>query len=468
MKFLGISSVWVIVSLVGCATLPAPVKSVDLSDQSIVARISELEMGTGRWPVADWWQTYQDPALNQLINLALQFSPSLRIAQTRFDAARQAVRIAGTESGGRVDATGAFDRQRLSDNGLFPPRLLGFNWYNQADLGLKASYTFDWWGKQRDSIGAALDAAHAAEADRAAAALVLASSVAETYFSWTADQSRLEILRARLALAERGASIEAARVRADLSFGDSVQQSALEVAAFQEQVAVLESSARLRIVTLAALCGQPIAELPALKVGPLPAIVAQLPESVRIDLMARRPDITASRWRVEASEKNAMAARAEFFPDVSLNGLLGLSSLKLGKLLEVGSGVPLIGGAVHLPIFDAGRLRARYGATQGSVNSAIASYQDTLIKAVQDVAIQVEMRKQVALQKIARQQATDAALEMSKSAAARVRQGITDLRPELTATNAWLVQRDALLQLDAAALLADIGLQRALGGGYHE
>ncbi len=461
-------AVMVTLSLLGCATLPASYKPVDLSDRSFVTPISELELGSGNWPVSDWWQTYQNPVLNQLIASALQFSPSLRMAQTRYEAARQTVRVVGAESGVHVDATSSFDRQRLSDNGLFPPRLLGFNWYNQADLGLKASYTFDWWGKQRDSIEAALDAAHAIQADRAAAALVLASSVAETYFGWAVDQSRLEILHARLELAERGAGIEAARVKADLDSGDSVQQSALQIAALKEQVAMLESSARLRIVALVALCGQPISQLPALKVGPLPATVAQLPESVRIDLMARRPDITASRWRVEASEKNAIAARAEFFPDVSLNGLLGLSSLQLGKLLEAGSGVPLIGAAVHLPLFDAGRIRARYGASQASVNTAIASYQETLTKAVQDVATQVETRNQVAEERVARQGQADAALELSKSAAARVRQGITDLRPELTATNAWLVQRDALVQLDAAALLADIGLQRALGGGYHE
>ena len=72
----------------------------------------------------------------------------------------------------------------MSDNGLIPPQLLGFHWYNQADLGLQASYTFDWWGKQRDAVEAAVDQAHAAQADRSAAALVLASSIADTYFGW--------------------------------------------------------------------------------------------------------------------------------------------------------------------------------------------------------------------------------------------------------------------------------------------
>ncbi len=97
----------------------------------------------------------------------------------------------GAAAGAHLQANADLTRQRLSDNGLFPPQLLGFTWYNQADLGLQASYTFDWWGKQRDAVEAAMDQAHAAQADRSAAALMLASSIADAYFGWQADQNRL-------------------------------------------------------------------------------------------------------------------------------------------------------------------------------------------------------------------------------------------------------------------------------------
>jgi len=126
----------------------------------------------------------------------------------------------------------------------------------------------------------------------------------------------------------------------------------------------LEGSAKLRVVALAALVGRSIAELPALQAKPLPALSGNLPDDVKIDLISRRADITASRWRVKL-RKNRDSARAEFFPDVSINALLGLSSINAGKLLEYGSRVPQAGAAVHLPIFDAGRLKARYGASAG-------------------------------------------------------------------------------------------------------
>ena len=146
--------------------------------------------------------------------------------------------------------------------------------------------------------------------------------------------------------------------------------------------------------------------------------------------------------------------------------LAGVSSVDVSKLIEYGSRVPQIGAAVHLPIFDAGRLKARYGATQAEIDSAVSNYRETVVGAARDVAMQASTRAQIAAERAQRSIELDAALRLQDSAAARARQGLTDPRPELTAAESWLDQRDALLQLDAAALSADIALQRALGGGY--
>src|ERR1700722_11322066 len=94
--------------------------------------------GGGAWPAKEWWKRYQDPTLDQLIDLALASSPTLATAHARYDSARQSVRLAGAESGVHIDASADIDRQRLSDNGLIPPQLLGLPWYNQDDLGLEA------------------------------------------------------------------------------------------------------------------------------------------------------------------------------------------------------------------------------------------------------------------------------------------------------------------------------------------
>jgi NodT family efflux transporter outer membrane factor (OMF) lipoprotein len=420
----------------------------------------------GDWPAQEWWKRYQDSTLDQLIDLAVGSSPTSATAHARYESARQSVRIAGAASGARVDASAGIERQRLSDNGLFPPQLLGFSWYNQADLGLQASYTFDWWGKQRDTVEAAIDQAHAAQADHSAAALMLASSIADTYFGWQADQNRIALARERASMVEQEGAVAAARVKADLDGAEDINRNDLALAAAREQIAALEGSAKLRVVALAGLVGRSEAELPALQVRPLPALSGSLPDDVKIDLISRRADITASRWRVEAAERNLDSARAEFFPDVTINALAGLSSIDVGKLIEYGSRVPQASAAIHLPLFDAGRLKARYGATQAAIDSAVASYHDVLVDAARDVAQQAATRAQFTAQRTQRLIQVEAAHQLQSSAAARVRQGINDVRSELTATESWIDQRDALMQLEVAALTADIALQRALGGGY--
>ena len=458
-------AVAVLVALtVGCAGLPARHKPVQLADS---APLEGLEAASGGgWPAAEWWKRYQDPTLDQLIALGGANSPSLATAHARYDSARQSVRLAAAESGAHLDATADADRQRLSENGLFPPQLLGFTWYNQFDLGLQASYTFDWWGKQRNAVEGAMDQAHAAQADRSAAALMLASSITDAYFGWQSDQNRLVLLREKEGAVESEAKVTAARVRAELDSADALDSADLTLAAAREQIAALEGSAKLRIVALAALAGRSISELPPLVRRPLPAFPGVLPDNVKIDLISRRADITASRWRVEAAEKSLASARAEFFPDVTVNALLGLSSLDVGRLLEYGSRVPQISAAIHLPIFDAGRLKARYGGAQAAIDSAVSSYQDTVISAARDVAMQATTLAQIDAQRLQRAKEVEAALRMRNAAAARVRQGLTDSRSELMATASWIEQRDAMMQLDSAALSADIALQRALGGGY--
>jgi outer membrane protein, multidrug efflux system len=404
--------------------------------------------------------------LDQLIELGGANSPSLATARARYNSASQSVRLAAAESGAHLEASADADRQRLSDNGLFPPRLLGFTWYNQFDLGLQASYTFDWWGKQRDAVEAAMDQAHASQADRSAAALMLASSIADMYFAWQSDQSRLALAREKESAVEAQGLIVAERVGAELNSGDELDSAELSLAAARDQVAALEGSAKLRVVALAALVGKSIADLPPLSPKPLPSFPGNLPDNVKIDLISRRADITASRWRIEAAEKSLASARAEFFPDVTVNALLGLSSLDVGKLLEYGSRVPQASAAIHLPIFDAGRLRARYGGAQAALDAAVSNYQDTVISAARDVATQATTRAQIDAQRAQRSQGVAAALRMKNNAAARVRQDLDDSRSELIATESWIDQRDAMAQLDSAALSADIALQRALGGGY--
>ncbi len=448
-----------------CVTLPPKTPAPALR-QTAPMLAAPASTPTGPWPEARWWLRYQDDTLNALIERALEQAPSMSAAAARFDSAQQQLRLADATRGVQIDASAAAARERLSDNGMFPSAFLGFNWYNQIDLGVRARYSFDWWGRQRAEIAAAVSGARAAEAESAAAALALATSVADTYFGWQADQARLALARERLELADRQTRIASARVGAGLDREDAAQRATALQAAAQEQVALLEGSAELRRVVLAALVGCAPAELPPLAARSLPATSATLPQDLGIDLIGRRADVTASRWRVEAAFQDVKAARADFLPDISLNALAALSSIDYGKLLEAGSAAPSVGAAVHLPLFDAGALRARHAARRAALRAAVASYDATLIAAARDVSQQLVVRQQIAGRLGARAAQAAATARVAAAAERRVQQGLSDIRPQLEAAQSMLEQRAAELELRAAAVAADIALIEALGGGY--
>ena len=451
--------------LAGCALHPPAARETTLASEAPVARF-DLPTPAGAWPDASWWRRYGDPTLDALVALALDSAPGLKVADARIEEARQSVRVAGAGLGVQVEASGDLSRQRLSDNGLISPRFLGFNWYNQADLGLEARYSFDWWGRQKAGIEEVVDAAHAAEAERAAAQIELAAAVTQTYLGWQLDQQRLALARERVAVVERLVHVTDLRIGAQLENPDSRRIAAAGLATVREQIAGLEGSARLRVVALAALAGRRAEELPALTPRPLPVATRSLPENLRLDLLSRRPDVVASRWRVEAARQGLAVVRAEYYPDVSLRALVGLSSVEIGKLLQVGSATPSVGAAIHLPLFDAGLRDARHAVGQAQVEAAVASYDQTVVAAARDVATAASSSASIAAQHEQRDVQLAESRAYAESAAARVRGGSADIRPELAARLSVNQSLDALLQLDFAALSADVALQRALGGGY--
>jgi len=451
------------VLLAACASAPT-VQPLALRQQTRVLA-SDAPRGE-QWPEAQWWQRYHDTDLDQLIDLALRNAPTLAAAEARLLTAQQSVRVTGAAQGLQLEGSAGLSRQRISDNGLFPPRFLEFNSYNLADLGLNARYSFDWWGKQRANVMAAVDTARAAQAERRAADLQISALVAEQYFGWQADQQRLVLLQQRQALLTRQSGITQRRIQAQLDSADAAHRIAQDQAAALEQIAAVQASAQLRRVAMAALLGAVDQDIANPPVKPLPQIDLQLPANASLDLVAHRPDITASRWRVEALQQGLVSTRAEYYPDVSLRALVGLESRDLGKLLLPGSAVPSLGVAVHLPFFDGGLRDARFAAQQSQLREAIADYDATVFAAAREAGNAVAAGLSAAAQQRGRQQQLLELRSLVTAAVARTQAGTSDIRPQLALELEQLANRDALTQLQLSALTADIALQRALGGGY--
>lgn len=449
----------------GCSITPPAERKLALRSEAPVARFV-VPASEAAWPAAQWWHGYGDATLDTLIERAFAASPGIAAAEARFAAARQSVKLAGAALGVQVQAEGDVSRQRLSDNGLISPKFLGFNWYNQADLGIDIRYSFDWWGRQQAAIQAAVDQAHAAEAEKAAARLLLSAAVADTYFGWQADQQRLELARRRVSAFDFLTTVLEKRVGAQLDNADTLRMAGFGRAAALEQLQGVEGSVQLRLVVLAALLGVAPEALPVLQARPLPRLAAGVPANVTLDLVGRRPDIVASRWRVDAARQGLAEARAAYYPDVSLRALAGLSSVELGRLLQSGSADPSLGLAIHLPLFDGGLRDARHGIRNAQLDAAIAAYDDTVTAAAREVASAASSLHTLSQQREQRQTQLAANQALLASAESRVNAGTSDIRQQLLAALQVNSAQESLVQIDLAALSADIGLRRALGGGY--
>ena len=449
--------------LAACVTAPV-VQPLALRQQT---RVLAADAPRGeQWPEQRWWQHYQDADLNHLVELALANAPSLSAAEARVATAVQVVRETGAAQGLQLDGNASLSRQRISDNGLFPSQFLGFNSYNLADLGVSARYSFDWWGRQRAKIESSVDTLRAAQAERVAADLQISALVAEQYFGWQADQQRLLLLQQRQALLARQATVAAKRVAAQLDTADAQHRIAQDQAATASQIAQVQGSAQLRRVAMAALLGAVEQDIPNPPVKPLPQTVVQLPANAGLDLVARRPDITASRWRVEAAQQGLVSARADYYPDVSLRALVGLESRDLGKLLLPGSSVPSLGLALHLPFYDGGLRDAQFAAQQTQLRAAIADYDATVFAAARETGNAISAGMTALAQQRGQQQQLQELQSLTQTAAARLQAGTSDIRSQWTLELEQLASRDVQTQLQLAAVLADVALQRALGGGY--
>ncbi len=446
-----------------CASLHPPERAQAQLRKSapVVVTTSDAK---GAWPEAGWWKSYNDPTLDQLVDMAIGTGPTIAGADARIRAAEQDVRVAGAALGLSVTAQASYTRQRLSDNGMIPPDFLGFHWYDQSDLGVALRYQFDWWGKQQALIEGAIDRAHASSAERQAATLGLAAAVSSAYFSWQADSARITLDEQAVALQERLLAIAKARQGADLDNGDVVLDADRQLAAQREELVMAQGARQLDLVNLAGLLGVDASALPRLTAQPLPKVDAALPDDLGTNLLARRPDIQASRWRVEAALRDTDSARASFYPDISLHALAGLSSIDVGKLLETGSRAPQFGFALDLPLFDAGLRRARHSAAMAGLDIAIAAYNDAVVNAAREAGTAVATLQQAGAQREQRMQQITAAHALTVSADARQQRELAHAGPGLIARLSELAQQEQLVRLDLAAVLADVQLKQALGG----
>ena len=448
--------------LAGCAspgTLAQPEAVVDPSAVGIGAAAPSA-------PLDDrWWQAFGDPELDHLVERALADSPSLKLAAARIRGAIAAVQGVASADQPQVNGTLDVTRQRYSENGLYPAPLAG-SMQTSGTLQASLGWELDFFGRNRAAFEAALGTQRAAEAELQASRAVLAADVARTYFQLARLVAQREVAQRSLQQRDELLRLIRDRVQAGLDTNVELRQGEGALPEARQQIEALDEQIELLRHALAALTVQPPQSLAGLspKLNPVQALA--LPTAVPADLLGRRADIAAARWRIEAATQGVAGARAAFYPDINLVAYAGFNALGLDKLLQAGSSQYGVGPAISLPIFDAGRLRASLHGKEADLDAAIDSYNATVIGAAREVADQIASLQSLQRQEEQQTQAQASAESAYDLAAQRYRAGLGSYLTVLNAETSVLAQRRQAADLKARALDLQAALMRALGGGY--
>ena len=455
--------------IAGCASMDGLAPHSSTRDANALAAqqsLRDAHVAAAAWPARDWWKALNDAQLDALIDEAVRGSPTLNIAAARARKALAAADEVATALSPRIDGSASSTRERFPNNGLTPPPLGGSTrTVNQLQATL--SWEIDFWGKNRAAYEAALGAARAAEVDAYAARLALSTSIAQAYVQLQRAYLLHDVAVATLAERQRIYELTRDRNAAGLDSRLELKQAESAVPATREVLVALDERMLLARNQIAALLGAGPDRGLAIErpTGTALASVA-LPSTLPAELIGRRPDVIAQRWRIEAASRDIAAAKAQFYPNVNLVAFAGLQTLGAANLLAAASGMAGVGPAITLPIFDAGRLRANLAGKDADYDVAVEQYNQTLADAMRDVVDQLASFRSVAAQRAQQQQALATTREAYELALLRYREGLGNYLQVLSAEQPLLDQQSLDADLRARELELSINLVRALGGGY--
>jgi len=454
-------------ALSACASFPSPKSAPVVKPVTAYAAERSLAAAAVEWPAADWWSAYGDAQLDRLITEALAGAPTLAQAQARLRRAVAAMGVAHAAELPSLTVSGGIAEAKQSYYQGIPPQFVPKGYVATGNVSLNFNWELDFWGKNRAAVAAATSDAQAAAAEAAEARLMLSTSVAAAYADLARFYAERDVAARTIESQNQTSALVTDRVNNGLAALAEQREAESEPLQSQAQLTAIDEQISLVRDEIAALLGQGPdrglnIERPAATVPKAFGLPANLPA----ELIGRRPDIVAARWRAEACASRIKRDKAAFYPNVNLVGVIGAAALPLHDLTKNGSDLGSIGPALTLPIFEGGLLRANLEASEATHDEAIATYDATVVEALRQVAdvatsfrsLDVELRQSSA--------ALASSEDAYRMAGVRYRTGLSTYSALLQVEQGVLLRRRTVADLQARAFALDIALVRALGGGF--
>ena len=415
-----------------------------------------------------WWQIYQSPELDKLVDEAFARNTDLLVAAARVDEARALVADARGAQLPTVDARFGAQRQKLSQTtGNFFPGIP--TQYSDYRATLNVSWEVDIFGRLRANASAARAELQASEAAREGVRLALASQVAKSYFSLRALDEQISVTQRNIGLREDALGLQHKRFQGGVISEYDLRQLEAEAASVRAQLPPLERSRDAEEAALTVLLGRSPQQI--LMAGVARANIFDeslhatvLPSGMPSELLLRRPDLVEAERSLAAANARVAAARADLFPSIVLTGAAGRESAALSSLFTGPSGIYLFAASITQPIFAGGRLQARTEAARARERAALAQYQKAIQNAFSEVrtALSDQTRSRESYEaEASREQALAQSLRLARL---RYQNGIASQLDVIDAERGLLAARIARVEALRAQRAAIADLFRALGG----
>lgn len=437
---------------------------------------------TGRlqqWPEERWWEQFENPELNDLIETALQDNPGLKLASARLRQAEALVKVEGARLLPFLEADASLTYERLSQHGVFAalnPEVGGARFLLGIINPLSFRYEFDFWGKNRALLEAALGHAAAEEAEKAEVRLRLTTAIARAYFRGQALQRQLQIVKAIVAIRRDLRELAQIRFRLGLDNDQPVKIAVAEYEAAIKRQAGVRDHLDVQRHLLARLAGTGPDQATHLFAKPAVKIPAQIPapDHLSIGLLVHRPDLASALYRAYAAARLVKVATTQFYPTIDLTGFVGFNALaltkgadKLASLLFSGQSFSYgLAPGLRLPWFEGGRLRGELGVQRAEYDAAVELYNDTLLDAMREVADSLSAWQTTQEMVGSHRRLLASLSEDWRIAKVRLVSGLDDDREVLRHRYPVLEQEYALSALESDHLVAAVDLIESLGGGY--
>ena len=448
------------VLLAGCASLAPTYAPPPLP---VAAQYPENDAAGAHAPDVAWQAYFADPRLQSLIAQALASNRDMRVAALRVEEARAAYGIQRAEQFPTVALGASGSRTRVPGDLSLTGRAMTSAQY-QAGLNVSA-WELDFWGRVRSLKDSALQTLLASDEARRAIGVALVAQVANGYLGLRELDERVELARATVDSRAESLRIFTRRFevgsisKLDLTQVETLLSQALSLSAQLEQARAVQAHA------LAQLVGGPVDLTPDTRRFDDASVLQPLHAGLPSALLTQRPDLMAAEHQLRAAQANIGAARAAFFPTISLTAAYGTASAELSGLFDSGSGAWNFAPRLVLPIFDAGRIRANMDLAEVRRDVAVANYEKSVQGAFREVADALSNRRWLALQVDIGKTTLAAQSERARLAKLRYDNGAAPYLEVLDAQRDLLTVEQQLVQTRRALLSSQVSLYAALGGG---